>query len=90
MVVILFETLGKILKATWTIPPHFTNKIDLHNCIFSSVTHKGGGHYEALVSGLLPHSAYMLRAAAYSQLGASDYTDPLVLKTQEEGCYTVD
>ncbi|CAG4953674.1 unnamed protein product [Colias eurytheme] len=48
------------------------------------LTKKGDIHYEALLSGLRPHTAYMIRIAAINQIDRSAYTEPVVVKTQEE------
>ncbi|XP_061709196.1 cell adhesion molecule Dscam2 isoform X4 [Cydia pomonella] len=49
-----------------------------------ALTKKGDIHYEALLSGLKPHTAYMIRIAAVNQIDRSAYTEPVVVKTQEE------
>ncbi|XP_073957210.1 cell adhesion molecule Dscam2-like [Choristoneura fumiferana] len=49
-----------------------------------ALTKKGDIHYEALLSGLKPHTAYMIRLAAVNQIDRSTYTEPVVVKTQEE------
>ncbi|KAL4705617.1 hypothetical protein ACJJTC_018739 [Scirpophaga incertulas] len=49
-----------------------------------SLTKKGDMHYEAYLSGLLPHTAYMIRVAAINQIDFSVFTEPVVVKTQEE------
>lgn len=51
------------------------------------LTKKGDIHYEALLSSLKPHTAYMIRIAAINQLDTSSFTEPVVVKTQEEGNY---
>ncbi|CAK1540390.1 unnamed protein product [Leptosia nina] len=48
------------------------------------LTKKGDIHYESLVSNLRPHTAYMIRIAAINQIDRSAYTEPVVVKTQEE------
>lgn len=52
---------------------------------FFSLTKKGDIHYESLLSNLRPHTAYMIRIAAINQIDRSPYTEPVVVKTQEEG-----
>lgn len=49
------------------------------------MTKKGDNHFEALVSSLKPHTAYMIRIAAINQIDRSPFTEPVVVKTQEEG-----
>ncbi|XP_049878899.1 Down syndrome cell adhesion molecule-like protein Dscam2 [Pectinophora gossypiella] len=51
---------------------------------FITLTKKGDIHYEALVSNLKPHTAYMIRIAAINQIDRSAFTEPVVVKTQEE------
>lgn len=46
---------------------------------------KGDIHYDALLSCLKPHTAYMIRIAAVNQIDRSAFTEPVVVKTQEEG-----
>ncbi|GBO98925.1 Down syndrome cell adhesion molecule homolog [Eumeta japonica] len=48
------------------------------------LTRKGENHYEALLNNLKPHTAYMIRLAAYNQIDRSAYAEPVVVKTQEE------
>ncbi|XP_047520750.1 Down syndrome cell adhesion molecule-like protein Dscam2 isoform X2 [Pieris napi] len=48
------------------------------------LTKKGDIHYESLLSNLRPHTAYMIRIAAINQIDRSPYTEPVVVKTQEE------
>ncbi|KAG7310295.1 hypothetical protein JYU34_003050 [Plutella xylostella] len=48
------------------------------------LTKKGELHFEALVNNLQPHTAYMIRLAAYNQIDRSEFTEPVVVKTQEE------
>ncbi|VVC95269.1 unnamed protein product [Leptidea sinapis] len=48
------------------------------------LTKKGDVHYEALLSNLKPHTAYMIRIAALNQIDRSAFTEPVVVKTQEE------
>ncbi|XP_072938511.1 cell adhesion molecule Dscam1-like isoform X2 [Epargyreus clarus] len=45
---------------------------------------KGDIHYEAVLSNLKPHTAYMIRIAAINQIDRSPFTEPVVVKTQEE------
>ncbi|CAH0405117.1 unnamed protein product [Chilo suppressalis] len=49
-----------------------------------TLTKKGDIHYEAFLSGLRPHTAYMIRVAAVNQIDRSAFTEPVVVKTQEE------
>ncbi|CAH2101996.1 unnamed protein product [Euphydryas editha] len=49
-----------------------------------ALTKKGDIHYEALLNNLRPHTAYMIRIAAINQIDRSDFTEPVVVKTQEE------
>ncbi|CAG9581989.1 unnamed protein product, partial [Danaus chrysippus] len=49
-----------------------------------TLTKKGDIHYEALLSNLRPHTAYMIRIAAINQIDRSAFTEPVVVKTQEE------
>lgn len=49
------------------------------------LTKKGDIHYEALLGNLKPHMAYMIRIAAFNQIDRSAFTEPVVVKTQEEG-----
>ncbi|CAH2050967.1 unnamed protein product, partial [Iphiclides podalirius] len=49
-----------------------------------TLTKKGDIHYEALVTNLKPHTAYMIRIAAINEIDRSAYTEPVVVKTQEE------
>ncbi|XP_026317870.1 Down syndrome cell adhesion molecule-like protein Dscam2 isoform X2 [Hyposmocoma kahamanoa] len=51
---------------------------------YITLTKKGDIHYEALLSNLKPHTAYMIRIAAINQLDRSLFTEPVVVKTQEE------
>ncbi|XP_059046951.1 cell adhesion molecule Dscam2-like [Achroia grisella] len=48
------------------------------------LTKKGDIHYEALLNTLKPHTAYMIRIAAINQIDRSAFTEPVVVKTQEE------
>ncbi|KOB72718.1 Down syndrome cell adhesion molecule-like protein, partial [Operophtera brumata] len=48
------------------------------------LTKKGDIHYEALMGNLKPHTAYMIRIAAINQIDKSAFTEPVVVKTQEE------
>lgn len=62
--------------------------IDLTDHFLSSIfrlTKKGDIHYEALLGNLKPHMAYMIRIAAVNQIDKSTFTEPVVVKTQEEG-----
>lgn len=56
--------------------------------MFYRLTKKGDIHYEALVTNLKPHTAYMIRIAAINEIDRSAYTEPVVVKTQEEGTTT--
>lgn len=38
-----------------------------------------------MLNSLKPHTAYMIRIAAINQLDRSIFTEPVVVKTQEEG-----
>ncbi|XP_045780750.1 Down syndrome cell adhesion molecule-like protein Dscam2 [Maniola jurtina] len=49
-----------------------------------TLTKKGDIHYEALLSNLRPHTAYMIRIAAVNQIDHSAFTEAVVVKTQEE------
>ncbi|KAH9634764.1 hypothetical protein HF086_013624 [Spodoptera exigua] len=63
-----------------------TLNVSVHGIAHSHVTltKKGDIHYEALLGSLKPHTAYMIRIAAINQIDRSAYTDPVVVKTQEE------
>lgn len=45
--------------------------------------------YEALVSGLQPHNSYAVRIQAINQIEQSEYTEPVIVKTQEEGMHNI-
>ncbi|XP_041974799.1 Down syndrome cell adhesion molecule-like protein Dscam2 isoform X2 [Aricia agestis] len=49
-----------------------------------TLTKKGNIHYEAVLGGLRPHTAYMIRVAAANAIERSAFTEPVVVKTQEE------
>ncbi|XP_053609899.1 cell adhesion molecule Dscam1-like isoform X1 [Plodia interpunctella] len=49
-----------------------------------TLTKKADIHYEALLSSLKPHTAYMIRIAAINQIDRSPFTEPVVVKTQED------
>ncbi|KAI5636739.1 immunoglobulin i-set domain-containing protein [Phthorimaea operculella] len=51
---------------------------------YITLTKKGDIHYEALLTNLKPHTAYMIRIAAINQIDRSEFTEPVVVKTQEE------
>ncbi|CAH0727689.1 unnamed protein product, partial [Brenthis ino] len=55
-----------------------------HSHSHVTLTKKGDIHYEALLNNLRPHTAYMIRLAAINQIDSSDFTEPVVVKTQEE------
>ncbi|XP_052738089.1 cell adhesion molecule Dscam2 isoform X2 [Bicyclus anynana] len=55
-----------------------------HSHSHVTLTKKGDIHYEALLSSLRPHTAYMIRIAAVNQIDHSAYTEAVVVKTQEE------
>lgn len=63
-----------------------TLNVSVHGILNSHITltKKGDIHYEALLSNLKPHTAYMIRIAAINQIDTSAYTEPVVVKTQEE------
>ncbi|KAL0901060.1 hypothetical protein ABMA27_006383 [Loxostege sticticalis] len=63
-----------------------TVNVSVHGGLQSQITltKKGDIHFEAFLSGLRPHTAYMLRVAAVNQIDRSAYTEPVVVKTQEE------
>ncbi|XP_013133341.1 PREDICTED: Down syndrome cell adhesion molecule-like protein Dscam2 [Papilio polytes] len=60
--------------------PHVGNAPHSHIVL----TKKGDIHYEALLGNLKPHTAYMIRIAAINEIDRSAYTEPVVVKTQEE------
>nr|XP_049692182.1 Down syndrome cell adhesion molecule-like protein Dscam2 [Helicoverpa armigera] len=63
-----------------------TLNVSVHGSHFQHfrLTKKGDIHYEALLSSLKPHTAYMIRIGAINQIDRSAYTEPVVVKTQEE------
>lgn len=44
---------------------------------------------ETTVSGLHPATAYTVRLAAYNTIEHSSYSEPVVVKTQEEGLFRI-
>lgn len=45
--------------------------------------------YEAIVSGLQPHNSYAVRIQAINQIDQSEFTEPVIVKTQEEGLVNI-
>lgn len=52
--------------------------------VSDSKTITGDPREEAIVTGLHPSTTYLLRMLAVNEIEKSSYTDPLVIKTQEE------
>ncbi|XP_028160475.1 Down syndrome cell adhesion molecule homolog [Ostrinia furnacalis] len=75
---------GAIRAAQWDAA--VTHNVSLRAGVQAPVTltKKGDIHYEAFLSGLRPHTAYMIRVAAVNHIDRSAYTEPVVVKTQEE------
>lgn len=44
--------------------------------------------YEAVVSILRPHTKYSIRIQAVNQIDRSQFTEPVIVKTQEEGMFS--
>ncbi|XP_012543882.3 cell adhesion molecule Dscam2 isoform X1 [Bombyx mori] len=80
----VLSTQGAIRVNQWD-SAHSVN-VSVHGASQSHVTltKKGDIHYEALLSSLKPHTAYMIRIAAINQIDRSTFTEPVVVKTQEE------
>ncbi|CAH2037690.1 unnamed protein product, partial [Iphiclides podalirius] len=70
------------LSSTWDTPG--VVNVTLTNSDLLHVASEGLGRAGALVMGLAPDTRYVLRLAAYNDVGASPYTTPLHFTTREE------
>uniref|UniRef100_A0A336KKP0 CSON012059 protein n=1 Tax=Culicoides sonorensis TaxID=179676 RepID=A0A336KKP0_CULSO len=52
--------------------------------IINTIGPDGGPREQAVVGGLHPATTYLLRMLAINEIAKSQYTDPVVIKTQEE------
>lgn len=68
-------------NAEWRNPSTFNLSVPV---ISNTISADGSPREQAVVSGLLPATTYLLRMLAENEIAKSGFTDPLIIKTQEE------